>query len=77
MRLVKVHPMGPVQPPLVDFLASAWFRTLSVLQAKPRCPFDGSAPWVTTSPSAVGRYASVWSYYLVHVSGNANYYLPH
>jgi hypothetical protein len=26
-----VLPMGPVQPPMVDRLASAWFRTLSTL----------------------------------------------
>jgi hypothetical protein len=58
-RLEKVLPTGPVQPPTVDRLASAWFCTLSTLQAKPRCSLDGSAPWVPPSPSAVGRYASV------------------
>jgi hypothetical protein len=31
MRPEEVVPMGPVQPSMVDHLASAWFRTLSVL----------------------------------------------
>jgi hypothetical protein len=31
MRLEKVLPTGPVLPPTVDRLASAWFRTLSTL----------------------------------------------
>jgi hypothetical protein len=35
---------GSVQPPTVDRHASAWFCILSMLQAKPRCPLDGSAP---------------------------------
>jgi hypothetical protein len=43
--------MGPVQPPMVDRIASAWFHTLSTLQAKPRCPLDGSAPWVAAGGS--------------------------
>jgi hypothetical protein len=43
-RPVEVLPTGPVQPPTVDRLASAWFRTLNTLQAKPRCLLDGSAP---------------------------------
>jgi hypothetical protein len=38
---------------MVDRLALAWFRTLSALQAKPRCLLDGSTPWVLPSPSAV------------------------
>jgi hypothetical protein len=76
-RPKEVHHRGPVQPPTVDRLASAWFRTLSVLQAKPRCPLNGLAPWVPPSPSAVGRCASVWSYCLVRASKNMNCYLPH
>jgi hypothetical protein len=60
---------------MVDHLASSWFHTLSVLQAKPRCPLDKSAPWVTLSPSAVDRCVSVWPYSLVRMSGDANYYL--
>jgi hypothetical protein len=55
----EVLPTGAVQPPMVDRLASAWFHTLSALQAKPRYPLDGSAPWVSPSSSAVGHYASV------------------
>jgi hypothetical protein len=62
---------------MVDCIASAWFCTLSVLQVKPRCPLDGSAPWVAPSLSVVSRCASVWFYYLVCVSGATNYYLPH
>jgi hypothetical protein len=73
----EVLPMGPVLPPTVDHLASAWFRTLSTLQAKPKCPLDGSVTLVPPSPSAVGRYASVWSYCLVHASEDTNCYLPH
>jgi hypothetical protein len=76
MRPEEVHHMGPVQPLLVDRLFSAWFRILSVLQAKPSRPLDRSAPWVPPSPSVMGPYALVWSYRLVHVSGNANCYLP-
>jgi hypothetical protein len=53
-RPEKVLPTGPVQPPMVDRLASAWFHTLSALQAKLRCPLDGSAPWVPPSLLAVG-----------------------
>jgi hypothetical protein len=44
-----VLPTGPVLT--VDYLASAWFRTLSALQAKPRCPLDGPAFWVFTVSS--------------------------
>jgi hypothetical protein len=44
-RPEEVLPMGP---------CSAWFHTLSVLQAKHRCLLDGSAPWVAPSLSAVG-----------------------
>jgi hypothetical protein len=69
--------MGPIRPLTMDRLALAWFCTLSALQAKPRCPLDGSAPWVPPSPLAVGRYVSVWSYCLVHASEDVNYYLPH
>jgi hypothetical protein len=60
---------------MVDHLASAWFYTLSALQAKPRCLLGGSARWVPPSPSAVGRCALIWSYYLVCASGDANCYL--
>jgi hypothetical protein len=60
----------------VDRLASVWFCTLSALQAKPRCLLSGSAPWVPPSSLAVGRCTSIWSYCLVRVSGDANYYLP-
>jgi hypothetical protein len=73
----EVLPTGPVQPPTVDRLASAWFRTLSALQAKSRYPLDGSVPWVPPSLSVVGRYTSVWSYCLVYASEDVNYYLPH
>jgi hypothetical protein len=52
--LRKFSLRGPVQPPMMDHLASVWFHTLSALQAKPRCPLDGPAPWVPPSPSAVG-----------------------
>jgi hypothetical protein len=76
-RPEEVLPTGPVQPPTVDRLASAWFHTLSVLQTKPRSLLDESAPWVPPSPSAVGSYASVWSYCLVRAAEDANYYLPH
>jgi hypothetical protein len=62
---------------MVDPLALAWFYTLSALQAKPRCLLDGSAPWVPPLLSAVGRYASVWSYCLVRALGDMNCYLPH
>jgi hypothetical protein len=48
----------------------------SVLQAKPRCSLNGLAPWVPPSPPAVGRCILVWSYSLVHVSGDAKCYLP-
>jgi hypothetical protein len=51
--LRKFSLRGSVQPPTLDRLASAWFRILSALQAKPRCPLDGSAPCVPSSPSAV------------------------
>jgi hypothetical protein len=68
---------APVQPPMVDRLTSVWFYTLSALQAKSRCPLNGLAPWVSPSPSAMGRCASIWSYCLVHVLGDVNYYLPH
>jgi hypothetical protein len=61
----------------MDRLASIWFRTLSTLQVKPRYPLDGSAPCVSPSPSVVGRCASVWSYCLVHSSGDVNCCLPH
>jgi hypothetical protein len=54
-RPEEVLPMGPVQPPTVDRLASGWFRTLSVLHAKPMCLLDGSASWVPPSPSVVSR----------------------
>jgi hypothetical protein len=43
MRPEGVPHTGPVQPSMMDRLTSAWFRTLSVVQAKPRCPLDGSA----------------------------------
>jgi hypothetical protein len=76
MRPEKVLPTGHVQPPTVDRLASAWFRTLSVLQAKPRCLLDRSAPWVPPLPSAVGRYTLIWSYCLVHALDDTNCYLP-
>jgi hypothetical protein len=46
--------------------------TLSTLQAKLRCPLNGLDPWVPPSLSAVGHCASVWSYYLVRASGDAN-----
>jgi hypothetical protein len=67
---------APVQPPMVDRLASTWFCTLTALQAKPRCPLNGLAPWVPPSPSAVGRSASVWSYCLLRAAEDVNYYLP-
>jgi hypothetical protein len=72
----KVLPTGPIQPPTVDHLASAQFCTLSALQAKRRCLLGRSASWVPPSPSAVGHYASVWAYCLVHALGDANCYLP-
>jgi hypothetical protein len=75
-RPEKVLPAGPVQPPTVDHLASAWCRTLSVLQAKPRCLLDGSALWVHPLLPVIGRCASVQSYCLVRVTGNMNCYLP-
>jgi hypothetical protein len=65
-----------VQTMTVDRLTSAWFCTLNALQTKTRCQLNGLAPWVPPSPSAVGRYASVWSYCLVRVLGDANCYLP-
>jgi hypothetical protein len=68
----KVLPMGPVQPPTVDRLASAWFRTLTALHIKPRCLLDGSAPWVPPSLSVVGRCALTYSYCLVHSPGDTN-----
>jgi hypothetical protein len=71
-----VLPMGPVQPPTVDRLTLAWFRILSTLHAKPRCPLDGFTPWVVPSLLAVGCCTSVWSYCFVHASGDVNYYLP-
>jgi hypothetical protein len=74
--LEEVHPMGPVQPPAMDCLTLAWFHTLSMLQTKPRCPLDRYAPWVPPSPSAVGRYTSIWSYCLIRTLGNMNCYLP-
>jgi hypothetical protein len=88
MLLIKLTPgasthhedvlrMGLVQPPTVDRLALAWFRTLSALQAKPRCPLDGFASRVPHSLSVVGCYTSVWSYCLVRVSKNMNCYLSH
>jgi hypothetical protein len=46
MECYKSPPWGPIHPMMVDRLASAWFRTLSALQDKPRCPLDGSAPSV-------------------------------
>jgi hypothetical protein len=61
---------------MVDRLASAWFCTLSVLQAKPKYPLNGLALQVPPSPSAVGRCASVWPYCLVRASGDADCYLP-
>jgi hypothetical protein len=61
---------------MVDRLASAWFCTLSMLQAKPMCLLGRSAPWVSPSPSAVSRCVSVWSYCLVRASEDVNYYLP-
>jgi hypothetical protein len=76
-RLEEVLPTGTVQPPTVDHPASAWFRTLSALQAKPSYLLDGSTFWVSPSPSAVGCYTSVWSYCLVRVSEDMNCYLPH
>jgi hypothetical protein len=75
-RPEEVYHRGPVQPPTVDRLASAWFYTMSALQVKARCPLDRLAPWVPPSPLAVSRCTSVCSYYLVHASGNANGYLP-
>jgi hypothetical protein len=62
-HLKELLPMGPVQPLMVDRLASAWFHTLSALHAKPRYSLDGSTPWVAPSLPAVGYCASVWSYY--------------
>jgi hypothetical protein len=50
MRPEEVLHTGLVQPSTVDRLASAWFRTLSALQAKPMCPLDGSTPWVPVTP---------------------------
>jgi hypothetical protein len=76
-HLEEVLSMGPVQPSMMDRLVSAWFHTMSVLQGKPRCPLDGSAPWVAPSLSAVSHCASVRSYYLVRVLENMNCYLPH
>jgi hypothetical protein len=88
MLLIKLTPgasthhedvlrMGLVQPPTVDRLALAWFRTLSALQAKPRCPLDGFTFRVPHSLSVVGCYTSVWSYYLVRALKDVNCYLPH
>jgi hypothetical protein len=68
--------MGPIQPSTADCLASAWFYAMSALQAKPRCLLGGSTPWVPPSLSAVGRYASVWTYCLVCASGDVSCYLP-
>jgi hypothetical protein len=73
-RPEEVLLIGPVQPSTVDRLASAWFRTLSALQAKPRCLLDRSASWVPPSLSAVGHCALVWSYCLVHVTENMKCY---
>jgi hypothetical protein len=75
-RPEKVSLRDPIQPLTVDRLASACFYTLSALQAKPRCPLNGLAPWVPSSPLAVGRCASVWSYCLLRASGDVNCYLP-
>jgi hypothetical protein len=58
-RPEEVLLMGPVQTPMVDHFASAWFHTLSALQAKPRCSLDGSAPWVAPSLSMLDHCTSV------------------
>jgi hypothetical protein len=55
-------------------IPSTLFHTLSALQAKHRCLLDRSAPWVAHSPLAVGRCALAWSYCLVRVLGDVNYY---
>jgi hypothetical protein len=57
-RPEEVLPVGP-RSATDDCLASACFRTLSTLQAKPRCSLDGFSPWVAPSLSTVGRYALV------------------
>jgi hypothetical protein len=72
----KPSPWGPVQPPIVDCLALAWFHTLSAPQAKPKCLLDGFALWVAPSLLTVDHCTSVWSYCLVRVLGDMTCYLP-
>jgi hypothetical protein len=78
-RLEEVLPMGPRSvtdggPPCLSLALYRWWW---VAVPQPRCPLEGSAPWVASSPSAVDHCALVWSYCLVRVSGNVNGYLPY